>query len=91
MSKTKIPSTAEIRSEIREITEACDKLDLVTALHSGERLDSYEPFVKWLAEGRNPELYLRQMAEAILFELHDRKAKNELKEIQRQALMYLID
>lgn len=91
MSKTKIPSTAEIRSEIREITEACDQLDLVTALHSGERLDSYEPFVKWLAQGRNPELYLRQMAEAILFELHDRKAKNELKEIQRQALMYLID
>lgn len=91
MSKAKIPSTAEIRSEIREITEACDQLDLVTALHSGERLDSYEPFVKWLAEGRNPELYLRQMAEAILFELHERKAKNELKEIQRQALTFLVD
>ena len=91
MSKTKIPSTAEIRSEIREITEACEQLDLVSALHSGDRLDSYEPFVKWLAQGRNPELYLRQMAEAILFELHEREAKNELKEIQRQALTFLID
>lgn len=91
MGKVKIPSTAEIRSEIREIIEACEQLDLVSALHSGDRLDSYEPFVKWLGQGRNPELYLRQMAEAILFELHERKAKNELKEIQRQALTFLID
>jgi len=91
VGKAKIPSTAEIRSEIREITEACDQLDLVSALHSGDRIESYDPFVQWLAGARNPELTLRQMAEAISFELNQRKAKAELKEVHSLALMYLLD
>ena len=85
-----LPSSEQIREEAKAILDATGMIDLAKALSDGERIQSYEPFTKWLAAGRHGDLYLRQMAESILWELHERNATGDLREIQRQALEYLL-
>lgn len=81
-----LPSSEQIREEAKAILEATDLKDLATALSDGERIDAYEPFTAWLAAGRHPSLFLRQMAEACIDALVDMHASEDVVQIMECAI-----
>jgi len=86
-----MPSSLDIRSEAQAVLDATTLKDLAEAVRDGKRIQAYEPITEWLAAGQNGTLHLRQMAESILWELRERKAAQELRQIMLTALGYLID
>jgi hypothetical protein len=51
---------------------------VIRAIQDGDRIKAYEPIVEWVAAGRNPELMLRQLADTIIYFLHEQAADGSL-------------
>lgn len=85
-----LPSTSEIRNEANAVLESLEMLELSRALQAGDRIKSFTPYMEFLKQGDHAKLHLRQLADAVLWELREMKAKSELRELQNTALNYVL-
>jgi hypothetical protein len=90
MKLESMPTSAQIRIEANKILEVLEERDLAIALQKGDRINSYTPYVEWLKNGDQSKLYLRQLAESLVFELQRMNATSELKMIHDWILRGLL-
>ena len=90
MKPETMPTSAQIRVEANKILEVLEERDLAIAVQSGNRLQSYTPYVEWLKNGDQSKLYLRQLAETVVFELQRLNATSELKVVHDWILRGLL-
>lgn len=82
-------STGGIRLAARELIDKLELLELAQALTDDDPLDSYEPYIEWLASHDRGDLYLRQAVERLLDKLHVMRKSEEIHAILQLAAKYM--
>ena len=91
MNTVDMPSPEAITKHALESIQAAGHLQLANAIKSGDRIDSCQPIIDWLASGKHPTLHMRQLCDGLLGELKTRNANHTLKHIFESALSLFLE
>jgi len=84
-----MPSVGDMRNEVDRLLSLINQVELAQAIQRGDRISSYAPFTDWLKEADRGDLYVRQMAEGLLWEISEQGDKEEMAKMVKQATSYL--